>query len=139
MKMNYSCARTGKEKGFTLLELVIVLAIIAIILALLLPRLGESKCHTAVVSASATLKACQGTMSSILTSGTGSLSDILDCLKKAQESLDQLAADGWLDENTKTKLSPVLREANQLIDSLKAQVETEEDKAKLEAAKLKMP
>lgn len=122
--------------GFSLIELLVVLAIIAILATLLLSGMSASKCKSIKATALTAIRTCESTIAGWT---SGSVQNVLDCLKGAQDAIDEMAAqtDWW--KNGESAVKAVVTQINKAIDEMVTRVDNETDKTKLTNAKLTTP
>ncbi|MGB0371371.1 MAG: pilin [Opitutales bacterium] len=122
------------KRGFTLVELMVVLAIVAILASIVLSAVSSTKCLAIVTGAKKLVRDC----SSLITSNRGTKTQILDCLKKAQDEINKVVGNNCLDAKGKAALQVRINDINKDIDAYKKGGGSEYAD-ELEAAKLKMP
>ncbi|MEM7671955.1 MAG: prepilin-type N-terminal cleavage/methylation domain-containing protein [Verrucomicrobiota bacterium] len=133
MKRKDSFLRRVK-RGFTLLELIVTIAIIGILATLVFSSVSIGRCAAIITGAKKLIKDCRG----LITTGTASKTTILGCLTRAQAEIDSVIGNGCLDAKGKIDLQKRINSINQQIDAYKVGGGAEYA-AELEAAKLKMP
>ena len=132
-----SLARARHAAGFTLVELLFVVAIIAVLGILLYEGITagmkSSECKKALEQAKAATKRCSDLSSS------WNKDSALSCLASAQSALDAYLKNCDPSDRVRQAMSIAVIELNAKVDELKSNVESEEDKQKLEKAKLHVP
>lgn len=122
------------KKGFTLIELAIVLLIIAIFAALIASKVAEGRCKAGIDHAKTSVNACKSVISLWTPTNT---QDVLDCLTSAQKAIDALAASDWWKAGRPGVLIAV-NEVNTLVDELITRAPAA-DGTRLTAKKLTVP
>jgi prepilin-type N-terminal cleavage/methylation domain-containing protein len=129
--------RNRRAGGFTLLELLFVIAIVAVLAILIIEgvtaSMKSSECKKALDKAKAASKTCLDSSSS------WDKDSALSCLTSAQSALNAYFAACEPSEATRQALNIAVIDLNGKVDELKSRVESDEDKEKLEKAKLHVP
>ncbi len=73
--------------GLTLIELMVVIAIIGIVLAIVMPRILASTCSARAIALLAELKKCATLFPPI---GSGTFAEVLKCLNSVKQKLSKL-------------------------------------------------
>ena len=102
------------KKGFTLIELMIVLLIIAMLAALIASKVADSRCKAGIDLAKTSINSCKSVIS--LWNSTNS-TDVLNCLSSAQTAIDTLAASDWWKAGRPAVLIAA-NEVNRLVDEM---------------------
>ena len=133
--MNIRAAKSlRRQSGFTLLELLIVVLIIAILFVLLAPIVVDNICAAEVKGAKAAIEICKVAISQ------ANVQNVVDCLNKGDRAIKELAKKPECFEKYRSMITTAVDAINSKIDELKANTEiSEEDKERLEKAKINVP
>jgi prepilin-type N-terminal cleavage/methylation domain-containing protein len=130
-------ARAHRASGFSLVELLFVIAIAVVLGIILYEAIAagskSSECKKALDQAKAAVKSCSDLSTS------WNKDSALSCLAKAQSALDAYLKNCDPSDRVRQALSIAVIELNAKVDELKSNVESDEDKQKLEKAKLHVP
>ena len=129
-------SRDRRASGMTLFELVVVIALVIALLAIVI-NVGvavkhSSDCKKALDKAKAAVASCTN-------SSSWNKDSALTCLADAQTALDAYLRECEPSNLTRQALKLAATDLNTKVDELKGNLESDEDKAKLEKAKIKVP
>lgn len=123
-----------RQSGFTLLELLITVAIIAILVVVLAPIVIDNICYQQVNGAKATIEVCKVAIAQ------ANIQNVVDCLQQADKTLKELAKKPECFEKYRSAIVTAADEINSKVDELKANTDiSAEDKERLEKAKISVP
>lgn len=128
--------RSRGRGGFSLIELMIVIAIVGILFALAMSGLSSARCKGSKAAVTGAISTCESTIAGW---SSGSVQSILDCLKEAQDAIDKMVShEEWWDKG-KSKVKLAVNGINTLVDELITRVDNQANKDALGKAKLITP